>query len=114
MSNKLALLLLAILAFSCNKEKIADLEFENSDLQQKVELLERQVKILEFENDRKTDILNEMKVDMDRIQIYARSASDHASSASFWAQSGDSFLYRSEIEQRASDFESIVHIASKY
>lgn len=38
MSNKLALLLLAILAFSCNKEKIADLEFENSDLQQKVEL----------------------------------------------------------------------------
>lgn len=50
---------------------------------------------------------------MDRIQIYVRSASDHASSAAFWAQSGV-FLYRSEIEQMASDFESIVHIASKY
>lgn len=43
--------------------KIAELELENSDLQQKVKLLERQVKILEFENDSKTDILKEMIVD---------------------------------------------------
>lgn len=99
---------------SCNKEKIADLEFENGELQQQVTLLEKQVKFLEHENDIKYRKIKDMELDFEIILNHARSASSHASSASFWAQNGNTFLYKSAIEQMASDFESIVHIASKY
>ena len=69
---------------------------------------------LQAENHKLKDVVEEMQNDMYEIKRYANSASNNANSAAFWSQSGDSFLFKSNIRNMSSDFSNISRIASKY
>lgn len=69
---------------------------------------------LQAENHKLKDVVEEMQNDMYEIKRYANSASNNANSAAFWSQSGDSFLFESNIRNMSSDFSNISRIASKY
>ena len=69
---------------------------------------------LQAENHKLKDLVEEMQNDMYEIKRYANSASNNANSAAFWSQSGDSFLFESNIRNMSSDFSNISRIASKY
>ena len=105
---------LTFLMFSCNQGRIEELESEKEQLEQKVSSLERQVRDLESEKEDLEALVSNMHQDMRAIRNCASSASSSASSAAFWADSGDSFLFQSNLRNMSSDFDQIVSIASKY
>ncbi|MBD5320065.1 MAG: hypothetical protein HDS07_04105 [Bacteroides sp.] len=96
-----------LLLISCNNSRIEELESSNQQL-------EEQIKQLQTEKYKLKEMVEEMQDDMHEIQRYASSASNYANSAAFWSQSGDSFLFESNIRNMSSDFSNISRIASKY
>ena len=105
---------LAFIMISCNQNRIEELEAENEELEQKVSSLEKQVRTLESEKDELKAIVSNMRQDMRAIQNCANSASSNARSAAFWADSGDSFLFQSNLRSMSTNFDEIVNITSKY
>lgn len=99
---------------SCNQGRIDELESEKELLEQRVSSLQSQVSDLKSEKEKLEAIVSDMRQDMRAIRNCASSASSNASSAAFWADSGDSFLFQSNLRSMSSDFDQIVRIASKY
>jgi predicted nucleic acid-binding Zn-ribbon protein len=105
---------LSVLLQSCKQSRISELESEKENLENKISTLESQLRVLKDENEDLKNYISQMENDMHQIKNFARSASSHASSATFWANNGDTFLYQSEIRNMSSDFNRIASIASKY
>lgn len=102
-----AIVFFTLLFSSCNQNRIEELETSNHQFEQTIEKLNAQ-------NLELREQISEMRDDMQTIQRYANSASQHANSAAFWSQSGDAFLFQSELRNMSSDFSNIVNITSKY
>lgn len=105
---------LVFFMISCNQDRIEELESEKEQLEHKVSSLERQLKEAKSEKEDLEELVTNMRQDMRAIRNCASSASSSASSAAFWADSGDSFLFQSNLRNMSSDFDQIVSIASKY
>lgn len=108
------LVALAFFMASCNQGRIEELESKNDELEQKVSSLKSKISELESENEDLESLVSNMRQDMRTIRNCASSASSSAHSAAFWADSGDSFLFQSNLRNMSSDFNQIVSIASKY
>ena len=108
------LLAFSCLIISCNQERNEKLEFEKGVLERKVVSLEEQIAFLNGEKESLETVVSEMQQDMEVIRNHADRASSNASSAVFWARSGNTFFYESDIESMAKNFDAIVRIASKY
>jgi hypothetical protein len=68
----------------------------------------------ESEKDELETIVSNMRQDMRAIQNCANSARSNARSAAFWADSGDSFLFQSNLRSMSTNFDEIVNITSNY
>ena len=98
--------IIAVLAFivtSCNQSRIEELES-----------VENQISDLESEKNDLEATISNMRRDMRAIQDCASNASSNARSAAFWADSGDSFLFQSNLRSMSTNFDEIVNITSKY
>ena len=90
------------------------MEEENATLHHKIVTLEQNVNNLSDENDQQIYTIEQMRADMREIQRCASAASSNASQAAFWSNTGDSFLFESELRNMSSNFNNIVTIASKF
>ena len=107
------ILVLLIFFTSCNHEEITNLKKDNFALE------EHNRELLKINERLQNDIvlmqnkIDNMIDDFHRIQSYASKANSNASSASFWYGTND-FFFKSDLDDMASNFNSIVSIASQY
>ena len=110
----LYIIALILLLSSCNQRQIDELRQENENLETEISELKDQIVNLKIENEVLRDNVSNFNEDMEDIQIYARRASANASSAVFWAENGNTFLFKSELESMSDNFDAIAKIASQY
>ena len=105
--------ILSCLLISCNQSEIKELKKENSSLSFDMMKMEKKIKLLEELNEALLRENKEMLQDLQEIQVYASSASSHASSSVFWYGESE-FHFTNSIKQIENDFNNIIYITSKY
>ena len=107
-------LVIPLLHISCNQGRIEELESEKDQLEESVYLLKSQIESLESNIDLLRSQIANMRRDMIIINNCASEASTNASTAAYWAENGNTFLFQSCLRNMSNNFDEIVNITSKY
>lgn len=92
---------------SCNQSKIENLEYEVSKLEKENATLKSQIEELENVISNYKSYTSRYSYEMEQRERHQQNAQEHLRTAEFWRQSGNEFIYESNMRNAQQELDMI-------